>query len=153
MAAISVGCTQWLLFYLWHLLLFGERPIKFPVYWQCQNIFCNPNRGKRDLYSGTARTWCGSLCNLACINRCWMEEGPQANCWRIQLGGTRVHGGEALHGDKGLPLIAKDDLPMSFVLKVRMWAFEMVHRQSPWLAWAAPIAHARRNRASFTCSL
>ena len=35
--------------------------------------------------------------------------------------------------------------------RIRMWTFELVHGQSPWLAWVAPIAHARLNRASLTC--
>ena len=34
--------------------------------------------------------------------------------------------------------------------RIRMWTFELVHRQSPWLAWVAPIAHARLNRSSLT---
>lgn len=34
--------------------------------------------------------------------------------------------------------------------RIRLWTFELVHGQSPWLAWVAPIAHARLNRASLT---
>ena len=59
--------------------------------------------------------------------------------------------GKALHVNKGLPLIANDNLPMSFVPKdqdvnlwVGSWAVSLA-------SLSAPIAHARLNRASLTC--
>lgn len=44
-----------------------------------------------------------------------MKEVLQAKQEAMEL--VDKHRGKALHGDKGLPLIAKDDLPVSFVPK------------------------------------
>ena len=51
-----------------------------------------------------------------CINRCLMEEAQQTSYISYQASQV-TNRGEALHVNKGLPLIAKDGLPMSFVPK------------------------------------
>ena len=51
-----------------------------------------------------------------CINRCLMEEAQQTSHRSYQASQVTSRG-EALHVNKGLPLIAKDDLPVSFVPK------------------------------------